>query len=54
MADSGFDLDDFGLKVTSRVRPGTLIMDAELFNELRTLTDDYELARKTRAAKDRG
>lgn len=54
MADSGFDLDDFGLKVTSRVRPGTLVMDAVLFNELKTLTDDYELSRKARAARSDG
>lgn len=54
MTESGFDLDDFGLKVTSRVRPGTLIMEAELFNELRTLTDDFELARKTRVAQASG
>lgn len=51
MADSVFELDDIGLKVSSRCRPGTLVMDAELFNELRTLVDDYALARKTRAAK---
>lgn len=50
MLDSSFDLDDYGLKVTSRSRPGTVVMESELFNELRTLTGDYELARRARVS----
>ncbi len=50
MVDSSFDLDGHGLKVTSRSRPGTVVMESELFNELRTLTDDYEVTRRARRA----
>ncbi len=50
MLDSSFSLDDQGLKVTSRSRPGTIVMESELFNELRTLADDYEVTRRARVA----
>jgi hypothetical protein len=51
MASGAFDLDDIGLKVSQRTPIRTLVMSLRLFNALRTLTDDYQLAVKARAAR---
>ncbi|TCQ24859.1 hypothetical protein [Rhizobium sp. PP-CC-3G-465] len=45
-----FELDDLGLHVGRRILPSTTIMDAELFNMLRTLVADYRRGARARSA----
>ncbi len=50
LANSGFELNDLGVKVSRKTPPGTRIMGGRLFEELRTFIEDYERVRKTRKA----
>lgn len=50
MADSAFQLDDIGIRVSRKTPPGTRIMDREFFEELRAFADDYERIRKAERA----
>lgn len=50
LSNSAFQLDDMGVKVSRRTPPETRIMDGRLYNELRTFTENYERAQKTRKA----
>jgi hypothetical protein len=46
-----FDIDDVGVRVSSRSRLGTVVISTKTFNALRTLAEDFELAVKARRAR---
>ena len=48
----GFGLDDVSLHVTGRTRPGTIIMDADLFKDIKNFVDEQLQARKSRRSTD--
>lgn len=50
VANSAFDLDEIGLRVTRRTPIGTRIMQRELFDELKIFVEDYQRIRKAQAA----
>lgn len=48
----GFGLDEVSLHVTGRTRPGTIIMDADLFKDIKNFVDEQLQARKSRRSTD--
>lgn len=51
MRSGVFDLDDIGLRVSRKTATRTVIMEADTFNELCTLLDDYIVMSKTRKSQ---
>jgi len=48
----GFGLDEVSLHVTGKTRPGTIIMAADLFKDIKTYVDDQLQSRKSRRSTD--
>ncbi|ASR08886.1 hypothetical protein CHY08_18285 [Rhizobium leguminosarum bv. viciae] len=48
----GFGLDELSLHVTGKTRPGTIIMDADLFKDIKNFVDDQLRSRKSRRSTD--
>ncbi|MDH0869822.1 hypothetical protein [Agrobacterium pusense] len=44
----GFGLDEISLHVTGKTRPGTIIMDADLFKAIKLFVDEQQRLRKSR------
>lgn len=51
LPNGGFQLDELSVKVSRKTPPGTRIMERRLFDELGTLTEDYERRKKSRKAR---